>query len=304
MKQMKCFTLTKLLLLFILICTFELSGCSTARVNTYNSAHDGPPAQDIDVSKIPDAVPQVEPLSRYGNPSSYVVDGYRYHVLKSAKGYSKVGYASWYGTKFHDKLTSTRETYNMLSMTAASTILPLPTYVQVTNLRNGRSVIVKVNDRGPFKSHRIIDLSYAAAKKLGYANIGTALVRVTAIDPKVWLARHKVQQYYATNDTPQTVSNSITNGEKTSSTITSSTIRSTSPFYLQVGAFANETTAANLRTRIAEITNAPVIIKPAYKDHGAIYKVHIGPIYDSKYYDQLRQQLASHGIGNPLIVSG
>ncbi|MDF3054127.1 MAG: rare lipoprotein [Gammaproteobacteria bacterium] len=133
---------------------------------------------------IPDAIPKAEQLSRYGNPNSYVVAGNRYHVLKSTASYEKTGMASWYGTKFHGRLTSSREPYDMHSMTAASPTLPIPSYVHVTNLSNGRSVIVKVNDRGPFKSNRIIDLSYAAAKKLDYLNHGTAKVKVTAIDTR------------------------------------------------------------------------------------------------------------------------
>ena len=127
---------------------------------------DGPPSKNIDVTQIPNAVPKAEPKSQYGNPSSYTVNGKTYYVLKNAQGYDKKGIASWYGTKFHGQLTSTREPYNMYAMTAASTELPLPTYVRVTNLENGRQVIVKVNDRGPFDKDRIIDLSYVAAKKL------------------------------------------------------------------------------------------------------------------------------------------
>lgn len=122
-----------------------------------------------------------QPTNQYGKASSYKVGGKRYYVLNSPKGYDKIGRASWYGKAFHGRRTSSRERYNMFGMTAASTSLPIQSYVKVTNLYNGRSVIVKINDRGPFKSSRIIDLSYAAAKKLGYTNKGTALVRVTAV---------------------------------------------------------------------------------------------------------------------------
>ena len=161
------FPISALLVLFL--------GC-TAQIK------DGPPRYYVDVSKIPNAKPKLLPHSKYGNPSSYVINGTRYRVLKSTRGYIKYGIASWYGTKFHGQLTSTREPYNMLAMTGASPVLPIPCFVQVTNLSNRRSVIVKINDRGPFAPHRIIDLSYVAAKKLGYANKGTAFVEVKAID--------------------------------------------------------------------------------------------------------------------------
>lgn len=132
---------------------------------------------------VPNAVPKKEPLSPYGNPPEYERNGVTYHVLKSAKGYDKVGIASWYGPEFQGKRTSSGEPYDMYAMTAAHRTLPLPTYVEVTNLENGRKVIVRVNDRGPFKKNRLIDLSYMAALKLGIVGSGTARVRVRALTP-------------------------------------------------------------------------------------------------------------------------
>lgn len=160
------------LLLFSAVC---LVGCATHH-------RDGPPGHRVDVSKIPDARPRPLPRSRYGNPRTYRVFGKTYHVLGSSKNYRVRGIASWYGRKFHGRLTSTRERYNMYAMTAASPVLPLPCFVRVTNLKNGRSVVVKVNDRGPFAHNRIMDLSYVAAKKLGYARQGTALVEVSSLN--------------------------------------------------------------------------------------------------------------------------
>ena len=139
-----------ILLLFFL---FILTSCSVIPVQ------DCPPSGNIDVSKIPNATPKSEPRSRYGNPSHYVVNGKQYHVMKSSKDYEATGVASWYGSKFHKIRTSSGEPYDMLGMTAAHCSLPLPTYVKVTNLKNGRQVIVKVNDRGPFEKNRLIDLS-------------------------------------------------------------------------------------------------------------------------------------------------
>jgi rare lipoprotein A len=167
------FIKASIVILFMLL----LAGCAFTRHK------DGPPNYYVDVSKIPNATPKVEPRARYGNLPSYTVFGKRYYTLKSSKGYQAIGTASWYGTQFHSLRTSSGERYNMLGMTAAHKTLPLPTYVQVTNLKNHRQVIVKVNDRGPFASNRIIDLSYVAAKKLGMLGHGTATVEVKAIDP-------------------------------------------------------------------------------------------------------------------------
>ena len=163
------------LIIALLALPLTLAGCSTA-------THDGPPRHEPDLSAIPNAVPRALPKSRYGNRPSYTVAGKTYHVLASSKGYDKRGIASWYGKKFHGRLTSTREPYDMFAMTAASPDLPIPTFVRVTNLQNGRQAIVKVNDRGPFVGNRVIDLSYAAAKKLGYARQGTTRVEVTALN--------------------------------------------------------------------------------------------------------------------------
>jgi peptidoglycan lytic transglycosylase len=132
---------------------------------------------------VPNAVPKKEPLSPYGNPPEYKVDGVTYHVLHNAKGYAAEGIASWYGPDFQGKRTSSGEPYDMYAMTAAHKTLPIPTYVEVTNLENGKKVIVRVNDRGPFEKGRIIDLSYIAALKLGIVGAGSARVRVRALTP-------------------------------------------------------------------------------------------------------------------------
>lgn len=129
-----------------------------------------------------DWIPDEEP-SRYSNMESYVVFGERYHILDSSKGYDEVGEASWYGKKFHGRLTSNREVYDMYKVSAAHKTLPLPSYVEVTNLDNGKKLVVRVNDRGPFHDGRIIDLSYKAAKMLGVVEKGVQKVRVVALEP-------------------------------------------------------------------------------------------------------------------------
>ena len=155
-----------------------LPGCGLIKVERGDR---GPAAGSVDVSGVGDAVPKDEPRSKYGNPESYEVFGKRYHVLDDARGYVERGIASWYGEKFHGRRTSNGETYDMYAMTAAHATLPIPSYVRVTNLANGRSVVVRVNDRGPFKSDRVIDLSYVAAYKLGFIQAGQARVEVEAI---------------------------------------------------------------------------------------------------------------------------
>ena len=137
----------------------------------------------IDFDEMPDAIPQQEFKSRSGNPDTYEIEGVTYRVLDTSAGYREEGLASWYGGYFHGRRTSSGDTYDMYRMTAAHKSLPLPTYVRVTHLANGRSVVLRVNDRGPFVEDRIIDLSFAAASKLGMAEIGTARVEVVALDP-------------------------------------------------------------------------------------------------------------------------
>jgi rare lipoprotein A len=136
-----------------------------------------------DINQIPDAVPRDEPRSASGNPPFYVVAGHRYVVLPSASGYVERGVASWYGTEFHGLRTSTGESYDMFAMTAAHKTLPLPCYARVTNLSNGRNVVVRINDRGPFVANRIIDLSYSAANRLDMIRNGTAFVQVEVLSP-------------------------------------------------------------------------------------------------------------------------
>jgi rare lipoprotein A len=132
---------------------------------------------------VPDAIPRAEPRSVYGNPPFYDVFGKRYYVMASSVGYVERGVASWYGPGFHKERTSVGEPYDMYGMTAAHKTLPLPAYVRVTNLQNGRSCVVRVNDRGPFVGNRIIDLSYTAAAKLDMLRDGTAMVEVRSLQP-------------------------------------------------------------------------------------------------------------------------
>lgn len=160
-------------LIIVAILLLSLAGCASRGE-----------LDDEAIARIPDAVPKVEPLAKSGNPESYVVFGRRYYTQKSARGHVERGLASWYGRPFHGRKTSSGETYDMYAMSAAHKTLPLPTYARVTNLENGRRVVVRINDRGPFHDGRVIDLSYTAAVKLGMKRQGTARVEVQAIDPR------------------------------------------------------------------------------------------------------------------------
>lgn len=264
---------------------FILCSCSTQVAR-----RDGAPKFHIDETKIPDAVPKVEPLAKYGNMSSYRVFGKRYYTLSSSRAYEAVGTASWYGTKFHAQRTSSGEPYNMLGMTAAHKTLPLPTYVSVTNLKNHRTIIVKVNDRGPFESNRIIDLSYVAAKKLGMLGHGTALVRVKAIDPTEY--RTAKLQLARNNLTSPTLTAPRAWQRKTPLPM----------YYLQVGAFRHKSGAEKLRQQLLAQLNAPITISHPSATT-LFYRVQVGPIQDTATAQQVTASLKMLGI-KPNRIAG
>lgn len=252
-----------------------LAGCSTS---SFVEDKDSGPKQDVDVSNVPDATPRTEPRSRYGNPPSYVVFGKRYHVLDSSQGYAERGIASWYGTKFHGRRTSSGEPYDMYLMTAAHKTLPLPSYARVTNLRNGRSVVVKINDRGPFHQNRIIDLSYAAAKKLGITNVGTGLVEVQTIDAgKPGAAPMMVLDSPAPRE-----------GEP--------------DLYLQVGAFSSENNAQRMQERLKGMQLDKIKVTAGQSREQPVYRVRIGPIDSVEQADQLARLLVDRGMEHPHVV--
>lgn len=252
---------------------------------------DRPPRYGINVNKIPNAIPRIEPRSKYGNPQSYVVLNQRYHVMKTANGFRQRGIASWYGSKFHGHRTSSGETYNMYAMTAAHKSLPLPSYVRVTHLDNGKSIIVRVNDRGPFHDNRIIDLSYAAAKKLDITAHGTGRVEITYIDPRQSQPRTRTA---ALNNKPVI---------KTGSTKQVVTPKSKSPqrLYLQVGAFAQRTNAEQLRKRVTHMLDSGKI-NTGYNIKNNLYRVRIGPLANIEEADRLADKLTQSGITRPRII--
>lgn len=254
----------------------------------YAMSADAYPLDPPDVSDVPDAVPRVEPRSQAGNRSSYTVWGKNYRVLSDARGYSKTGTASWYGKKFHGYATSSGEIYDMYRMSAAHRSLPLPTFARVTREGTDKSVIVRVNDRGPFHSERVIDLSYAAASRLGITDDGTGRVRVEAIDPKQWLA----QQGKAA---PEAASNEAT-AKKASSQPTPAA--SGSGAYWQVAALESRPGAQKLKRRLEGELGEDVRIAPG----DGIYRVQVGPVTAGNDESALRDALRRAGFPRAFIV--
>ncbi len=243
----------------------------------YHLAQDGGPGSpDRDISKLPEPVPKVEPLSRYGNKSPYTVNGKTYRVLPTARGYDERGLASWYGNKFHGYLTSSMERYDMYGFSAASKVLPLPTYARVTNLENGKSVVVRVNDRGPFVSNRIIDLSYAAAVRIGIWPKGTGMVEVQAIDP-----RHP-RELAAPRVVPV---GSSRHG-----------------IWLQVGAFSSRSNARDVASRLRRADLAPVQVSAVTVDGRRYTRVRLGPLKDAAEADRVSVAVQRLGLPAPRVA--
>ncbi|MCC5791819.1 MAG: septal ring lytic transglycosylase RlpA family protein [Legionellaceae bacterium] len=208
------------------------------------------------------AVPKIEPLSAYGNPLEYTVAGKVYRVLRSARGFRQAGVASWYGTEFHKKRTSSGEPYDMYAMTAAHKTLPIPCYVRVTNVENGREIIVRVNDRGPFHSDRIIDLSYAAAKKLDMMEQGTADVTLVSIVPE-----ELEEQQHA-------------------------------HYYIQVAAYKTPAYANRLRDQIQTFLSSPVLVG----NKGGHFVVFVGPLMDHQMVTAAQKTLAQRGYKHTMTL--
>lgn len=237
-----------------------IGACTDGR---YRMRQDRPPAVPISAHQVADAVPRAEPIRVAGNKSPYTVNGKTYWVMPSSVGYTETGTASWYGAKFHRELTSNGEVFDMYKASAAHKSLPIPSFLKVTNLDNGRSMIVRVNDRGPFHSDRVIDLSYGAAVKLGFDQAGTARVHLEAL--------------------------SIQGAEDLRGS-TEGDYR-----YLQVGAFSSRESAELRRKELQGTSSFPVFISPAGLAEKIVYRVRIGPIEDSKELVALERRLVKAG---------
>ncbi len=262
---------------YLLAVSLLLSACSSQPM--YDS---GPSVGETNVQELPDdAIPRDEPRSRHGNGPYYKVNGDTYEVLDTEYGYRERGVASWYGRKFHGQLTSNQERYDMYAMSAAHKSLPLPSYVRVRNLRNGKSVIVRVNDRGPFIDNRLIDLSYAAAVKLDMITAGTGLVEVTAIS---------FDEPPATQPADELI-------------VEQPAAEAAEYIFVQVGAFGEP---ENARRRFSLLRDVGIDRAFVYEDRNtspALYRVRIGPIADVLQYDSIVEQLQRIGISETHLVT-
>lgn len=283
---------------------------------------DGAPPSHVDLSGVPDAVPKAQPLSDLGNHSPYVVLGKRYRVLPSATGYQATGIASWYGSKFHGRPTSSGQPYDMYRMTAAHRSLPIPSYVEVKNLDNGRRVVVEINDRGPFRDGRIIDLSYAAAVRLGFVHEGVTRVRLEALDPSagsqvgtrgtgeppvsqasVNVARvgsssagsnEAASRHRMAGDSQRMAGNSQRMGGDSHG-------MAGNRLFLQAGAFATPEAAADFSDVLKDIVGDRVRIV-RFPSQDELHRVRVGPIGDLEEASRLQALIITADLGVPLII--
>ena len=272
----------------------SLAACSAAPVSNptppssssrYSILQDRAPSRSVDLSSIPDVVPEPITRSMAGNRSPYTVLGKSYEVLPTEEGYRERGIASWYGEKFHGHKTSNGEVFDMYQVSAAHKSLPIPSFLRVTNLDNNRSIVVRVNDRGPFHGDRIVDLSYAAALKLGYADRGTARVQLESI---IATGSSRDRAVTRTNTINRAPLNSTDSGEK----------------YLQVGAFSDVNSARAVSDKLRAMTNRPVFIKSINNTaNGVLHRVRIGPVNDPGEIRRITQSVVAASLGSPYTVT-
>lgn len=286
-----------------LLAILVLAGCSSAPKSTpsepdhssrYTIKQDRAPSGNFDVSGLQDAVPRYEQPRNAGNMSQYKVWGKTYRVMDSNDGYVARGIASWYGEKFHGHKTSNGEVFDMYSMSAAHTSLRIPSYARVTNLENGQSVIVRVNDRGPFHDDRLIDLSYAAAKKLGYKSKGTARVEVAAItvrqDGSMTLAGKPFEPGV---QAPAVASGPVSGpagGER-------------SGLFVQLGSFSQRDPAEALLAKARNIIETPMRVREVTTGSGRFHRAQIGPFSDEYDARQAQNLLESRGFGQSIVLT-
>jgi rare lipoprotein A len=264
-----------------LVAAAALAGCAGTPPTRAPAPPVAPPAAPPpDIANVPDAVPRAEPRSSRGNPAFYDVLGKRYFVLTTADGYLERGVASWYGPGFHTATTSNGERYDMYAMTAAHKTLPLPAYVQVTNLRNGRSIVVRVNDRGPFKDGRIIDLSYTAASRLEMLRDGTAFVEVRAVAPGQ--ATASAQSAATQGTTTQAVPAAL---------------------YVQAGAFSSEENASRLLGQLRQQGVERSFVRQDQVAGRTFYRVRVGPIPSVGEFDRVVARLRSLGLADARLAA-
>ncbi len=279
----------------LLLSLLVLQGCSLLRRGPEATPKPpaGVPKPPRDLASIPDAVPRAEPRSRYGNPETYEVFGKKYRVMKSARGHVERGLASWYGPGFHAERTSSGEPYDMYSMTAAHKTLPIPSYVRVTHLGNGRSIVVRVNDRGPFVGNRIIDLSYTAAYKLGMIGTGTAPVEIRVLQPG------DASSGRATAATPvappSAPTPAATPAPSPAQAVDTPSLGISSRF-LQTGSFGSRPNAEAMTRRLAQSGIRNAVIREARIGERVVYRVQVGPLDNAVEADDMVERLRLVGV--------
>ncbi|MFM1896676.1 MAG: hypothetical protein RLZZ385_1750 [Pseudomonadota bacterium] len=276
------------LLALLSACASSPSGPAPAPASAggrYTIQQDRAPSRQVDIADIPEVVPEPIVRTQAGNRSPYSVLGKTYHVMATEEGYNERGVASWYGEKFHGHRTSNGEIFDMYQASAAHKSLPIPSFLRVTNLDNNRSLIVRVNDRGPFHGDRLIDLSYGAALKLGFADRGTARVQLEAIMPpsrsgEVQIASRQTVELPAPGTT---VSGSS---------------------FLQVGAFADRNAAEELSGQLRRLTSAPVFIASVTtRENKVLHRVRVGPFGNQGELHRLRDRVVAANLGSPYTVT-
>lgn len=278
--------------------------------------------EPIDLAKVRPVIPRVEKRTLAGNKSPYTVNGRSYRVIENEAGYTATGFASWYGRKFHGHLTSNGEIYDMFQLSAAHTTLPIPSYIRVTNLDNGKSIIARVNDRGPFHDGRIVDMSYAGAVMLGYADKGTARVQVDAIIPdgsaiplpqatpsSLSLTRAPLESAPLPAAAPAPEQSRV--AAVMEATVQEESIVNERQLiaanggneYLQVGAFSSEASALSLVSRLSRLTDLPVFVhSEPTSSGGLLHKVRVGPVFDNSPMQALIDSVLAQQLGTPFRV--
>ncbi|AOY88714.1 hypothetical protein BKP64_11310 [Marinobacter salinus] len=276
-----------------------LGGCAsspeTDHSSRYTISQDRAPAGHFDASGLTDAKPVYEAPRRAGNKSPYNVWGKQYQVLASNDGYVARGTASWYGEKFHGHKTSNGETFDMYEMSAAHKSLRIPGYARVTNLDNGRSVVVRVNDRGPFHGDRLIDLSYAAAKKLGYQARGTARVEVAAITVHPNGSMFLAGQPFVPGAAASSVESSVA--------ATGQMVGDNQALYVQLGSFSRRDPAEKLLGRVRAVLENPVRVRAIDTESGRFHRVQVGPFLNEDSARRTQNLLEARGFLQSILLT-
>jgi len=271
--------------------TAGMSASDLYQATRYDIQQDRGPDGPFDVTRVRQVMPVAEPRTIAGNKNPYTVNGKTYRVMSSEEGYRERGFASWYGAKFHGHKTSNGETYDMFQLSAAHRSMPIPGYLRVTNLENDRSIIVRVNDRGPFHNDRVIDLSYAAAYMLGFHNKGTAMVEVEAVMPGG-----------TPSNTPILATRAPATPVAAPSANTLAAAASAAGQYLQVGAFADLAAAQRLIDKLQTMTSRPVFIRSVDADNTTLHRVRIGPIPEVAEISRITELVVAADLGRPYTV--